>query len=114
LVTVYHALPYGLHDPLRALVWPELFVDVSAVMDLKRQMLALHKSQREWLDVSQGVGSYVQSMEDMCRQVGDMSGHYRFAEGWTRHLHLGYCGEGTDPLSDALVDQVCWGEPSMP
>lgn len=113
-VTCYHALPYGLRDPLRALVWPEMFVDVSAVMDLKRQMLAMHNSQKEWLDVSQGVGSYLSSMEEMCRQVGRMSGCYRFAEGWTRHLHLGYCDEEADPLSTALADRVCFGEPSMP
>jgi LmbE family N-acetylglucosaminyl deacetylase len=113
-VTCYHALPYGLRDPLRTLVWPELFVDISDLMDLKRQMLALHQSQRAWLDVSQGLGAYVQSMEDMCRQVGRMSGSFRFAEGWTRHLHLGYCDQMADPLSDVLADRVCSGEPSLP
>jgi len=76
--------------------------------------LILHKSQKEWLDVSQGMGAYVQSMENMCRQVGRMSGRYRFAEGWTRHLSLGYCDEEADPIQAALADRICFGESSMP
>ena len=43
-------------------------------------------------------------MEDMCREVGGMSGRYEFAEGWTRHLPLGFCDEDADPLRAALGD----------
>ena len=60
----------------------------------------------EWLDVSQGMDSYLQIMEDMCGQVGRMSGRYAYAEGWTRHLHLGFCGEEDDPLAEALGEGV--------
>ena len=31
-----------------------------------------------------------------------MSGSFRYAEGWTRHLHLGYCDEDADPLVEDL------------
>ena len=46
-LAVYHALPYGLRDPIRQAVRPHLYVDVSAIMDLKRRALACHRSQRE-------------------------------------------------------------------
>jgi LmbE family N-acetylglucosaminyl deacetylase len=104
-VTVYHALPYGLRDPLRRRVQPGMYVDVSEVVSLKRRMLALHKSQKEWLDASQGIDSYLTAMEDMCAEVGQMSGRFQYAEGWTRHLHLGYCAPDADPLLAALMDR---------
>ena len=103
-VTVYHALPYGLRDPLRRKVTAGLFVDVSSVMQTKSEMLSLHASQKEWLDRSQGLDSYLITMENMCREVGRMSERYEFAEGWVQHSHLGYCGESANPLVDALPE----------
>jgi hypothetical protein len=41
-------------------------------------------------------------MEDMAREVGRMSKRFKLAEGWRRHLHLGFCGPAADPLRDAL------------
>ncbi len=103
-VTVYHALPYGLRDPLRKRVRPGIYVEVTPVIQAKRDMLTLHKSQKEWLDESQGIDSYLITMEDMSREVGRMSGRYECAEGWTRHLHLGFCDENADPLTASLPD----------
>ena len=105
-VTLYHALPYGLHDPLRRRVWPGLYVDISTVIDKKREALACHTSQKEWLDVSQGMDSYLITMEEMSREVGTMSSVFEYAEGWRRHLHLGYCAPEDDPLRDALGDKA--------
>jgi len=101
-VALYHAMPYGLHDQLRRLIQPECFVNVSEEMQTKREMLALHASQKEWLDVSQGVDAYLDTMTEMCREMGRMSEKFDFAEGWTRHLHLGLCAEDSDPLNDVL------------
>lgn len=110
-VTVYHALPYGLRDPLRRQVRAELYVDISSVLSIKRQMLAMHRSQKEWLDVSQGLDAYLVAMEEMSKEMGRLSqgsgGRFEYAEGWTRHLHLGYCGEDAHPLLDALGPGVC-------
>ena len=47
-------------------------------------------SQKEWLERSQGMGSYIAEMEGMCRTLGSMSRRFEFAEGWVRHLHLGF------------------------
>ena len=101
-VTIYHAMPYGLRDPLRRLVHPEMWVDVSAVMVQKKQMLALHESQKAWLDASQGIGAYLDEMEQTCAEMGRLSGEYRYAEGWTRRLHLGYCSPDADPVGHVL------------
>jgi LmbE family N-acetylglucosaminyl deacetylase len=101
-VTVYHAQPHGNRDPLGNLVRPSLFVDVGSVLDQKTAMLACHKSQQQWLDTSQGFNSYLETMKDLVREVGRMSGRYEFAEGWRRHIHLGLCAADDDPLRTAL------------
>ncbi len=106
-MAVYHAQPHGNRDPLRQMVRPDLFVDISAGLDRKRAMLACHRSQKEWLDGSQGMDSYLVAMEDFSRQVGRMSGRFEYAEGWRRRLHLGFGPEDFDPLSAALVTNVC-------
>ena len=60
-------------------------------MDEKTAMLACHKSQQQWLDTSQGLNSYLETMRDLMREVGRMSGRFEYAEGWRRHMHLGLC-----------------------
>jgi LmbE family N-acetylglucosaminyl deacetylase len=110
-VTLYHALPYGLRDGLRRKIIPGQYVDITSVLPQKRAALACHRSQKEWLDVSQGLDSYLQTMEDMSAEVGAMARARRarlpdafaFAEGWRRHAHLGFCGPDADPLADALA-----------
>jgi LmbE family N-acetylglucosaminyl deacetylase len=101
-VALYHALPHGLRDQLRHPIYAEMYVDVSAVLGEKRRMLACHRSQKEWLDHSQGIDSYLKSMEDTSAEVGRVSGRFEYAEGWRRHLHLGFGPEDFDPLRDAL------------
>jgi LmbE family N-acetylglucosaminyl deacetylase len=106
-VAVYHAQPHGNRDPLRRPVRPELCVDIAGVFDRKREMLACHRSQKEWLDTSQGMDSYLRVMEDLSREVGAMSGRFALAEGWRRRSHLGFGPEDFDPLSAALGPHVC-------
>jgi LmbE family N-acetylglucosaminyl deacetylase len=101
-VTVYHAQPHGNCDPLGNPIRPTLCVDVGAVLDEKTAMLACHKSQKNWLDQSQGLDSYLHTMRDLMRDVGRLSGRYEYAEGWRRHLHLGFCPAEADPLAEAL------------
>ena len=101
-VTVYHSMPHGLRDQLGRRVVPGAFVNTAAVHKTKRAALAAHKSQQRWLDVSQGLNSYLLAMEDMSLEVGRMSKRFKHAEGWRRHLHFGFCAEKSDPLSQAL------------
>lgn len=100
--TIYHAMPHGLCDVLRKRIIPGAFVDTEAVQERKFAALECHESQHGWLQVSQGMNSYLQQMEDMSREVGAMSRRFRFAEGWRRHSHMGYCAPDADPLRDAL------------
>jgi LmbE family N-acetylglucosaminyl deacetylase len=99
---IYHAMPHGLRTPLREVVTPEIVVDTTSVHSTKLASLACHSSQQEWLDVSQGQNSYLQTMEDFSRQLGRQSKKFRHAEGWTRHLHYGFGAENDDPLRDVL------------
>ncbi|PYI86893.1 MAG: LmbE family protein [Verrucomicrobia bacterium] len=101
-VTVYHAMPHGLRDPLRRLVVPGAFVNTMLAQEIKRAALAEHKSQQNWLDVSQGLNSYLRTMEKMSREVGRMSKKFKHAEGWRRHLHYGFSATDVDPLREAL------------
>ncbi len=101
-MTVYHAQPHGLRDPLRRLIRAGQYVDITAVIDKKRALLAEHRSQKEWLDVSQGLDAYLDAMTEMSAQMGRMSATFEYAEGWRRHHHPGFCGENDDPLTDAL------------
>ena len=104
-VTVYHGMPHGLRDPLRRKVEAGLYVNTTSVHEVKRKSLAAHESQKHWLDVSQGMDSYLISMDEASRAVGKLSGKFEFAEGWRRHLHLGFSAQDIDPLKDALGEE---------
>jgi LmbE family N-acetylglucosaminyl deacetylase len=104
--TVYHAQPYSHRDPLGTTVTPHFFVDTTSVIDQKVEMLAMHQSQKKWLDKSQGHDSYLRTLRDLDAEAGRMSKRFDYAEGWRRHLHLGFCGPHDDPLMDALAAHV--------
>jgi len=101
-VTVYHASPHGLMDGLRREIHPGLFVNTTSVHALKREALACHASQKDWLDATQGMDSYLVAMDDFSRRLGKLSRKFKHAEGWRRHSHLGFCSETADPLSEVL------------
>jgi len=105
-VALYHGLPHGLADQLGQPLACDFHVDVSGVLDTKREALACHQSQKQWLDKSQGLDSYLQAMEDIAAEVGRMSGRFTHAEAWRRHLHLGFAAPNFDPLADALGEAI--------
>jgi LmbE family N-acetylglucosaminyl deacetylase len=110
-VTIYHAQPHGNCDSLRQPVLPELFVDIGNLIPRKRELLSLHASQKKWLDQSQGMDSYLVTMEQLGADVGRLSGRFSFAEGWRRHSHWGFSATETDPLAEALGDRVAFRSP---
>lgn len=101
-VTVYHAQPHGNRTPMCELVHPDFIVDTTAMMERKVAALECHRSQQEWLDQSQGMNSYVQTMRDLTQEVGRMTHSYQYGEGWRRRQHWGFCGPEDDPLRAAL------------
>jgi LmbE family N-acetylglucosaminyl deacetylase len=105
-LALYHALPHGLHGPLGEKPVPSHFVKIDEVFAKKREMLAQHNSQREWLGVSQGMVAHVQMMEKTSQMVGSMSGCFNFAEGFNKHFNGGFAEATWDPLSLLLGTHV--------
>jgi LmbE family N-acetylglucosaminyl deacetylase len=103
-VALYHAMPYGLCDPLARPVVPDFLIDISTVIDHKQEMLAKHASQQDWLSQSQGLNSYLATMRSMSAEVAALAGRPGFAEGFRRHSHLGYSASGFDPLAEVLAE----------
>lgn len=106
-ICLYHALPHGLRDGLRQRIVPELFVNTESVHARKRRALAAHESQKAWLDATQGMDSYLRVMDEMSIEVGKMSRCCKHAEGWRRHLHLGFSATDRDILREVLGRQIC-------
>jgi len=105
-VRVYHSMPHSLTDQLKNPIIPEILVDVTSTIDNKKEMLACHRSQKEWLDASQGMDSYLIDMENICEHFGKLTDDFKHAEGWILHSHMGYCEKQDDPLSTALGSAV--------
>ena len=101
-ITVYHSMPHSLSDSLRRPVIPGIFVNIGPAMEIKKKMLACHKSQQSWLDVSQGNNQYIQDLIDRGVYFGKMSRRYEFSEGWIRHNPLGFCPPDSNPMMDVL------------
>ncbi len=105
-VAVYHAQPHGNRTPMGEVVRPTHAVDVTKFLQRKQQLLRTHASQGVWLDDTQRMGSYIDTMLDLNREVGSFSGRFELAEGWRRHIHLGLSTAGYDPLRDALAEDL--------
>ncbi len=105
-LAVYHAQPHGNRDTFGNLVCPSIFVDIVDVIAQKADALSLHKSQKEWLDKTQGMDSYLNAMQELSEEVGGMSERFEVAEGWRKRNPLGFAPVDFDPLSDALQEFV--------
>jgi N-acetylglucosamine malate deacetylase 1 len=104
--TIYHSLPHTLTDNFRRPIIPGAFVDTLSVQEKKLEALKAHHSQQKWLDVSQKMNSYLQTMEDIALKIGEMSKIFKYAEGWRRHQHIGFCSRDADPLADLGKDYL--------
>ena len=109
-VYLYHAQPHLNRDGMRTLVVPELFVNVTDAMETKLKMLGCHESQRQWLDETQGMDNYLDSMQRSGVEVAEMAGRpgWLHAEGFRRHSHVGFSAEDRDLLAEVLGDRLVW------
>jgi len=103
-VAVYHSMPHSITDALRRPVVAGLYVDVEEMIPKKKVMLGCHRSQKEWLDISQGMDAYLEDMEYRALYWGRRSKKFKFAEGWLRHNPIGFCAPDFNPLKDVLGD----------
>ncbi len=107
-VYLYHAQPHLNRDGMRELVVPSLLVNIASEMDTKQTMLGCHASQRQWLDETQGLDDYVESMRRSSAEVAGMSGQsgWEYAEGFRQHSHVGFSATDRDLLAEVLGDSL--------
>ena len=86
---LYYADPIEGKDKFGIDIKATTLVDITSVMDIKTEMLACHKSQREWLRQHHGMDEYILSMKRQSEKRGeDILVHY--AEGFRQHLGHAY------------------------
>lgn len=96
-------------DPLEGIdifgkrVIPQFYVDITSQMDLKREMLACHASQRDWLRAQHGIDQYLIAMEEWAHKCGQEAG-FAYAEGFRQHL--GHAFPSKNVLKEILGDLV--------
>jgi len=81
---LYFMDPDGGVDREGSPIRPDFVVNVESTFEIKKQMLARHRSQREWLLKHHGVDDYMIMMEEWTRQAGRQAGLV-FGEGFRRY-----------------------------
>lgn len=103
-VAIYHAQPHGNKSPDGQTVLPQNHVEIDDVLEQKLAMLSCHESQQNWLQSTQKMNSYLQTMLDLTSEVARLTeSRSQHAEGWTRHHHLGFGSEAWDPLQEVAA-----------
>jgi LmbE family N-acetylglucosaminyl deacetylase len=99
--TLFYADPLEGLDIFGARIIPQFHVDISAHMSLKREMLACHASQRDWLRAQHGIDQYLIAMEEWAKKCGEEAG-FGYAEGFRQHL--GHAFPSKNILKEVLGD----------
>jgi len=94
---LYYFPPAGCMDNVGNPIEPHFVVDVSDEIDLKKQMLACHASQRNWLMRHHGMDEYIDSMVRGCAEMGRRIGA-PYGEGFLQHVCQPY------PQSNRIVE----------
>jgi LmbE family N-acetylglucosaminyl deacetylase len=90
-------------SPLGERVYPQFYVDITRQLPNKRNMLARHASQREWLRTHHAIDEYLERMTAWAQGYGSECG-VAYAEGFRQHLGHGYPHEPV--LQNALAQHV--------
>jgi LmbE family N-acetylglucosaminyl deacetylase len=86
---LYYSDPLEAKNILGYTVYPSVYVDITTVIETKKEMLGCHKSQREWLLVHHKIDEYILSMIRFAKNRG-MEINTSYAEGFRQHLGHGY------------------------
>jgi LmbE family N-acetylglucosaminyl deacetylase len=95
---LYYCDPIDGVDPLGRAVEPTTYVNVSAEIGRKTEMLACHESQRDWLRAHHGMDEYIDAMQRHAAGRGEQFG-VEYAEAFVQHRGHAY------PHSDLLEQQ---------
>lgn len=82
-------------------IQPDFIIDITSTFDLKREMLACHASQREWLRRQHGTDEYLESCERWSAERGNEIG-VKYGEAFRQHKGHPY---PTDNLLLKLVTE---------
>ncbi len=101
---LYYADPVEGLDHFGQRIVPEFHIEITPVIERKRELLSRHRSQREWLRAHHGVDEYLNRMTEWAAAYGRECG-VDYAEGLRQHRGHGY---PLDPvLQNLLGDAVC-------
>ncbi len=103
---LYYADPLEGRDLNGNRLWPQFYVDIEETIELKREMLSRHRSQRDWLRAHHGVDEYLIRMTEWAADYGSECGA-EYAEGFRQHLGHGYTHASI--LQDALASYIRTG-----
>jgi LmbE family N-acetylglucosaminyl deacetylase len=101
---LYYADPVEGLDHFGQRIVPEFHIEITPVIERKRELLSRHRSQREWLRAHHGVDEYLNRMTEWAAAYGREC-RVEYAEGLRQHRGHGY---PLDPvLQNLLSDAVC-------
>lgn len=100
---LYYVDPLEGRDPYTGnVVSPSTVVDISSTIEQKRDMLACHASQREWLRAHHGMDEYLDAMERHASMRGEQF-VFRYAEAFVRHR--GHAFPSNDLLAQLFLPE---------
>ena len=99
---LYFVDSVGGTDRFGSALEPDFVVDVKSTLEAKRQMLAAHASQREWLKYQHGIDDYLETMEQWTGERGCIVGA-EFGEGFRRYAGHPY---PQTPLLEELLGSM--------
>jgi len=100
---LYYMDPAGGVDLFGRPVAPDFIVNVSSAMECKKDMLACHESQRDWLRTYHGVDNFLEDLIEWTRARGEAHG-VPFGEGFRQHKGYAYPQENI--LAQCLPAEV--------
>jgi len=86
---LYYATPLEGTDRWGQVVPVDFYVDITEVMEAKRNMLACHESQRSWLKAHHGMDQYLDTMVRWAKEQGNRCG-VACAEGFRQEKSHAY------------------------
>lgn len=107
---LYFANPIAGVDRDNVRVSPDFVVDIESVLEKKKEALAKHESQRNWLRKHHGMDEYLLMMERWARECGEPCG-LKLAEGFRRYKGHPY---PETPLLEQLLGDGLVARPQRP
>jgi N-acetylglucosamine malate deacetylase 1 len=86
---LYYADPVEGLDYFGHRIQPDFHVEITPVLDAKRELLSRHRTQRDWLRAHHGVDEYLNRMTEWAAIYGQECG-VEYAEGLRQHRGHGY------------------------